>query len=191
MSKGKTIPDRPTGLGLDREIRAYYARTGMNQRLFARAVGLSEQTISGVARSLFPKPRTVEMVRGFITAHPDGMAEDRIPARSAVAVQGQGGAMALAAAQAASVAPARPVPLPDPAPEPPVTFDAAPTLPSDLTLGEAVSGALVEKPSDLIALIKVKWPQLWSIVIQQSRAAGRMPGAVLIEAIERGLEAGA
>lgn len=52
-----------------------------------------------------------------------------------------------------------------------------------------VAKAALPGIGDAIALLQKRWPELWAEVIATARAQGRMPGELLIAAIEAGLEA--
>ena len=55
----------------------------------------------------------------------------------------------------------------------------------------SIATALVETPADLIATVRRQWPDQWQRIVDQAREAGTLPGAMLAQVIERGLEAGA
>jgi len=63
------------------------------------------------------------------------------------------------------------------------------SLRRDLTRAEQISTMFVETPGDTVALIKRRWPDVWSRVVDAARDVGQAPGAMLVSLIERGLEA--
>lgn len=185
---------RPSGRELWGEAEAHRDRLGVSKRAYARAVGTSEQTIDGLQHSAFPRRGTIERLRGFIADNPDRMPEPGSPRAIP-----KGGAAGLRLAQAQTLPAASTVVSDECAraadqatrrrgavrAQGSVTGKA----PVDLSPAERFASAMVETPSDLIATVKRRWPQVWDRVIAQARASGTLPGAVLIAAIERGLEA--
>lgn len=151
-----------TGVSLHREISDYLARTGMRPINFTRGAGICDSAFANLHRSAYPREKTVNLVRRFIAAHPDGLAE---PVDNRVY-----GAAAVERARCNGVAPARPfVP----------------------TTRERVATALVETPGDLIATIKRRWPEHWRAVLAKARAADVSPAAMLDRVIACGLETAA
>ena len=53
----------------------------------------------------------------------------------------------------------------------------------------AVTHAAIGEPGEAMRLIKQRWPGLLDRLIAESRAVGRMPGELMAEAIEAGLDA--
>lgn len=193
----------PSGPELAREIAAYRHRLGVSETEFARASGISPQTICSLKHSAYPTARTIARVRDFIAAHHDGFP----PQHAAVLPNGRGcsmanaGAAALATARAVSVAPARPSPAAIAAAEAEAAARRRSTarmgsprmpvphaLPANAAPAEVLATALVETPGDLIARVRAAWPELWAAVVKASRASGEPAGATLMRAISRGLE---
>jgi hypothetical protein len=52
-----------------------------------------------------------------------------------------------------------------------------------------VTTAMLAEPSDLVAMLKRRWPDLWQQVIASAHAVGASPVAHLIEIIETGVSA--
>lgn len=179
---------RMLGSELEQVLDGYCARHGITRREFAAAAGLSPAIVLEVGRKAFPLRRLSNAIGAFIAAHPDG------PGDVPVTLGGgeYGGATAVSNAKARSKR--------DP------SIDAAyasareraparcihPAYRARLraaSASETIATAFVETPADLIATVRRQWPDLWARVVDQSRAAGTLPGAMLAHVIERGLEA--
>ncbi|MGT2515103.1 hypothetical protein ACVOMT_13540 [Sphingomonas panni] len=96
--------------------------------------------------------------RDFITANPEGLPDTVAPKR------------------ARAVAPA---PVKVAKPVAPPLFQA--------TRSELILTELVKTPNDLIRHVAVRWPEVWQAVLLRARAEQKVPGAVLLAAIEGGL----
>lgn len=65
---------------------------------------------------------------------------------------------------------------------------ASDRLPIDPSPAELLATGLVETPGDLIARVRLRWPDLWAAIVARARASGVPAGAMLMTVIERGLE---
>ncbi len=193
---------RPTGAGLYREIRGYCISVNCTIEDFSRASGIASTTISSIRAALYPSPRTVDRVRGFIADNPGGIAARTLPARGPKTTS-RHGARAVALARETSIAPARPDPAAVAAaaresamqPGARSLAEKAPaylnTLRRDLTPAEQISTLCVATPGDTVGLVKQRWPDVWNRVVNAARDVGQAPGAMLVALIERGLDADA
>jgi hypothetical protein len=197
---GQKLSERPAGACLYREIRGYCVSVNCTIEDFSRASGIANTTISSIRGALYPSPTTVARVREFIAANPGGISARTLPARGPKTTA-RDGARGLAAARQVSLAPARPNPVAVAAAARESAFrpgmrsiaEKAPayvhSLRRDLTRAEQISTMFVETPGDTVALIKRRWPDVWSRVVDAARDVGQAPGAMLVSLIERGLEA--
>ncbi len=209
------VDPRPSGPMLRSEIRSYCVRVKCTQAQFSRASGITEQTLVSIELADRPLARTVERVRGFIAENPERCPEGDtkrsaggwLPAAAPVAARGAPlvlrgeGAAGLERARADSVAPARPSPVAIAAAEAEAAahrrsaarmgssrMPVPHALPVDAAPAEVLATGLVETPGDLIARVRMAWPDLWAAVVKASRASGEPAGATLMRAISRGLE---
>ncbi|GEM72038.1 hypothetical protein SAQ01S_18040 [Sphingomonas aquatilis NBRC 16722] len=169
-----------TGLQLHREVTLYVGRTGTSWETLAIAAGVGGSTIRSLNRKGYPATQTVSRLRKVMKANPKGIARH-------TACQFVGTAPAptpmTPVVDPASVTLLESRVFPRPVPMRPVDMLAAPTV------AEAIASGLVETPSDLIATVQRRWPSVWMRIVERARAAKVMPGALLVEAIERGFEA--
>lgn len=141
-----------------------------------------------VGSKAFPLRRLSNAIGAFIAAYPDGLGD--VPV-----TQGggeYGGATAVANAKARSKRDpsidAADAPVRERAPVRHVSSEYRARL-REASASETIATALVETPSDLIATVRRRWPDQWRRVVERARATGAMPGVVLAQVIERGLEA--
>lgn len=59
--------------------------------------------------------------------------------------------------------------------------------PFQATRSELIMTELVKTPNDLVRHVAVRWPEVWQAVLLRARAEGKVPGVVLLAAIEGGL----
>lgn len=184
---------RMLGTELAALLDAYCARHKINRVDFAAAAGLGAPCVMEIGAKAFPSQYTAMKVTTFIAAHPDGPGG----VQGVVGGGGEpGGAAALAKAKALSL----PSPTPimsagdvaarERAPARRVTPEYRARLRA-ASAPESIATALVETPADLIATVRRQWPDQWQRIVDQAREAGTLPGAMLAQVIERGLEAGA
>ena len=168
------------GREMHREVMNYVGRTGTSWETLAIAAGLGVATVRQLNSRSYVMPETARRLREVMRAHPGGVERHT----------------------ACTIAPARPAPAPmvpvvDPAA---VTRDEVaravrfvPMRAVDMltapSVGEAIASGLVETPSDLIAVVQRRGPAVWAQVVEKARATEMLPGALLLEAIERGLAA--
>lgn len=172
--------DGVTGPQLHREVTLYVGRTGTSWETLAIAAGIGVATIRQLNQKGYPAAQTVARLRAVIKEHPKGIAR-----HTACLIF------------AASPKPTPMTPVVDPAVA--AVLDARPSRrwipmrPIDMvsapSVAEAIASGLVETPADLIATVQRRWPVIWKRIVERARAADVMPGALLVEAIERGLEA--
>ena len=187
---------RMTGPELHRAVRGYCARTGTTLDALANLAKVSRSIVDRLGDRAFPNGGTVDRLTSAMAAFPDGIARQR----AAGPGDPDGGAAALAAAIARTA-----VVLPRPAP--PETLadsvrceveavsrrrrqayaDGGDPLP----LLRAPRCGPAETASAMIRTVQRRAPVLWARVREQASEAGTMPGALLIELVERGLGEGA
>lgn len=146
------------GAVLSGEVDRYCLRLDITKAAFSRASGVAAQTLSGLLRVQAVRPETAAAIRDFIDANPDTLPGTPAPKRRRTVGQVQ-----------AKVA----VP-----PSPP---------PFQATRSELIMTELVKTPNDLVRHVAVRWPEVWQAVLLRARAEGKVPGAVLLAAIEGGL----
>ncbi|GAA4220225.1 hypothetical protein GCM10022253_23880 [Sphingomonas endophytica] len=167
----------------------YCGRHGITRADFAAASGMGLPAVMEIGARAFPTKRIATLVRDFIDAHPAGI--DEAPGVLGGGVYGGAAAVAKARArtQQTPVVPASPAAKREPAPVRRISPEYRARL-RDASPSETIATALVETPADLIATVRRRWPDQWHQIVERARKAGTLPGAMLAQVIERGLEAG-
>jgi hypothetical protein len=172
---------RDEAQGLLEECQAYIGAIGLAPSTFGYRSCKRASLITDLKIGMRPTRRTAERLRAWMTAHPLGTLDEMhaLDAASGRAAK-DAEAAALDARRAETIA----------AREDHVRRcarrEAEAARPS---LGGAVQEKFFEGPGDAIRVIRARWPDLWSRVVEAARAQGALPGAVMVEAIERGLAA--
>ncbi len=146
------------GAVLSGEIDRYCLQLGITKAALSRASGIPAQTLSGLSRTQAVRSETAAVIRNFIAANPECLPDTVAPKR----------------ARAVGLVPAK------------VAKRVAPP-PFQATRSELILTELVKTPNDLIRHVAVRWPEVWQAVLLRARAEEKVPGAVLLAAIEGGL----
>ncbi|MDE0880366.1 MAG: hypothetical protein OSB00_17170 [Sphingomonas bacterium] len=173
---------RMTGPELDRAIRDYCRATATTVDALATTAGVSRSVVDKLAHRAFPRDTVVDRLRGTMAMNPDGLA----PGTRRGPGDRHEGAGALAAAQARSMlaeavrheAQARCDRRRQAMAEGAEPLDALPVR------NPPVAGPGV---AAMIRTVQNRAPDLWATVRTRAAAAGTLPGALLIQALERGL----
>jgi hypothetical protein len=147
-----------SGAALSGEVDRYCLRLGVTKAAFSRASGIASQTLSGLLRVQAVRPQTAAVIRDFIGDNPDRLPDTPVPKRT----------LSMAQPKANAAAPA-----------------GAP--PFQATRAELILTELVKTPNDLVRHVAGRWPEVWQAVLLRARAEEKVPGAVLLAAIEGGL----
>lgn len=150
--------------------RAHLAETGMAPSTFGERSCRRPSLISDLRIGRRPTRQTVARVQAFMAGAPDPVRSKTMEARHDEAV-------ALEERRAATIA----------AREEHVRRHEL--RETQGRLGVTVQESLVDGPGDAIRAIQRRWPDLWSRVVETARSQGALPGAVMVEAIEKGLAA--
>lgn len=177
---GGAVMSMVNGREMHREVSNYIGRTGTSWETLAIAAGVGTATVRQLNTRSYVLPATAARLRAVMKAHPAGVERHTAcliapsgPVPSPMQPVVDPGEVA----RLEAVRPVRSVPMS------PFEMLSAPTV------GEAIASGLVETPADLIAIVQRRWPAVWARVVERARATDILPGALLVEAIERGLEA--
>lgn len=200
---GGAPADRPSGMALYAEIEAHIAAVGISKAEFCRRSGLTEQTVLSIRHAERPLERTVARVRAAIcggaaagpVVHVLGQRrnprshrrvpgyEDRLddirarmPAPARPAISEAAAREAEEAARRRAVARS--------------TGTARKAVPiTRLPAGAALQAGMIETVGDTVAAVQRRWPEIWARIVAQAGAARMLPGALLADALEMGLDA--
>lgn len=162
------------------ECRAYLAETGMAPSSFGYRSCKRGSLISDLRIGRRPTRQTADRVRAWMVGAETGAGSAATPA--VAARQAKDDEQAALDARREETARAR-------AEHVAKHLQREAHMVGRRTLGAALQETMISGPNDVIWTIRRRWPELWSRVVETARERGALPGAVLVEAIERGLPA--
>lgn len=173
-----------TGSVLRAECVAWCERTGTSMERLSCHAGRAYNFVAQLGGRFAPSGESVVQLRAVMATYPEGIPAglnppSKRPTREVPAPAPQQSVLSAAEAAVRERAPRR--------------RRSAEYLArlSRASQAETVATRLVETPADLIATVKRTWPDQWRRIVERARVEGTLPGAMLAQVIERGLEAGA
>lgn len=159
------------------EVETFLAATGIAESTFGKCAIGDGHLVKGLRRGRQLGDAMTAKVRDFMAANRDVTIDRRVPAAD------------LPGPATVDVAL-----VPDPPARAPVrriTPEYAARLRAGATPAEQIATLCVASVPELIETVKRRWPGQWQRIVDAARTAGTLPGAMLGEVIERGLERGA
>ena len=180
-----------TGSQLFNRVCAYCARTETSMEALADAAGVSRAFVRNCGARAYPRQKNADAVLAAMEANLGGLSRQKVACEAPVAEsvptirRAQEAlneiAASSAAAEAATAGARRQLARAGGVAHP---LDLLPNA----TAAERLSTAMVETVNDLIATVQRRWPEQWAQIVGAAREQGVLPGAMLGNVIERGLE---